>query len=501
MSEDRYDGYVQGLDYTHRYCPEMAPARLALACVARGFPALPTDRPLRYLELAFGQGVSVNVHAAAHGGEFWGIDINPAHVANARNLAEAAGAGARLLEDSFAEFAVRDDTPLFDVIAMHGTWSWISRENRDRVVEILRRKLAPGGVCYVSYNCLPGWAAEMPLRHLLTLHANEIAPDSQPLKERIDASLAFAQTLLDADAGYFRAHPGLPAWLGKMQTQDHRYLAHEYFNRDWHPMPSSEVARELSVADLAFAASSSLAGQSDGLGLPQKMRDLLAGISRPVLRETAFDYLVNQRFRRDLFVKDRRRLLPEERIEQLRDTAFTLLQHPNHVPARARFAGHEMDLLENEYVTFLEALAKNNFSPKTLRQLERDPDCDGMPLDRLIEAALVLTEVGSVHPAQPKGKIEEAASRCRSLNNRILERAETSGDIAALACPVTGAGVFADRREMLFLRAISKGVSSGNDWAKFAWEKMGAGDPASLRADAQAFAKFRLPVLKALRVA
>ncbi len=496
---DWADGYVSELDYTHRYCPELAPSRMALACLARGIPA-PQAGKTRYLELAFGQGVSVNIHAAASPGAYWGFDFNPNHASNAQALAGASGADATLTGDSFESFSARSDLPEFDVIAMHGTWSWISKENRERVVEILRRRLAPSGLCYMSYNCLPGWSAELPLRHLLTLHANE-SPTSQPLTEKIDASLAFAQSLLEADAGYFRANPGLPAWLSKLRGQDRRYLAHEYFNRDWHPMPSAEVARELSVADLAFAASASLAGQSDCLGLPQKMRDLLAGISLPVLRETAFDYLVNQRFRRDLFVKDRRHLLPEERNEQLRDTAFTLLQHPDHVPARAKFAGHEVDLLENEYVVLLEALAKKNFAPKTLRQLERDPDCAGIPLARLIDAALVLTEVGSVHPAQPQQLIEEAAPRCKALNKRILEKSEASGDVSALACPVTGAGVFADRREMLFLRAISLGHASKDEWARFAWEKMGAGDPASLKADAQAFAKIRLPILKALRVA
>ena len=55
----------------------------------------------------------------------------------------------------------------FDLIAMHGTWSWISAGNRHLVVEILRRLLAPGGVCLISYNCLPGWAGELPLRRLL----------------------------------------------------------------------------------------------------------------------------------------------------------------------------------------------------------------------------------------------------------------------------------------------------------------------------------------------
>ena len=86
------DGYVQELDYTHGYCREIAPAHIRLACLAQGVDLPITDRPMRYLEMAFGQGVSVNIHAAACPGEYWGFDFNPKHAGHARNLAMASGA-------------------------------------------------------------------------------------------------------------------------------------------------------------------------------------------------------------------------------------------------------------------------------------------------------------------------------------------------------------------------------------------------------------------------
>ena len=58
-------------------------------------------RPLRYLELGYGQGLSLNIHAAATDGEFWGTDFNPVQVANARELASASGAHVKLLDASF----------------------------------------------------------------------------------------------------------------------------------------------------------------------------------------------------------------------------------------------------------------------------------------------------------------------------------------------------------------------------------------------------------------
>ena len=99
-------GYVTELDYTYGYYRELSPSLLRLACMSAGI-APPSPKPLQYLELGFGQGLSINIHAAAVDGEFWGTDFNPTQVTHARALSEASGSGAKLFEDSFAEFAAR----------------------------------------------------------------------------------------------------------------------------------------------------------------------------------------------------------------------------------------------------------------------------------------------------------------------------------------------------------------------------------------------------------
>src|ERR1700693_2545593 len=120
-------GYVTDLDYTHGYYRELCPGLLRLACLSAGV-APPASPPLRYLELGYGRGLSINIHAAATTGEFWGTDFNPSQAGYARGLAEAAGSGAKLLDDSFAELAARPELPEFDIITLHGIWSWVSDE-------------------------------------------------------------------------------------------------------------------------------------------------------------------------------------------------------------------------------------------------------------------------------------------------------------------------------------------------------------------------------------
>jgi hypothetical protein len=68
------------------------------------------------------------------------------------DLAAASGADIRVLDASFEELAQRDDLPMFDVIVLHGIWSWVSEVNRRVIVKIARQRLAIGGILYISYN-------------------------------------------------------------------------------------------------------------------------------------------------------------------------------------------------------------------------------------------------------------------------------------------------------------------------------------------------------------
>ncbi|WPL15011.1 class I SAM-dependent methyltransferase [Thiorhodovibrio litoralis] len=245
-------GYVADIGYTHGYYPELNPARLALPLLNAG---LAPPQITHACELGFGQGLSVNIHAAASGVHWTGTDFNPSQAAFAQSLATVAGSDAQLFDDSFAELAARDDLPDFDYIGVHGIWSWISDDNRRVIVDFIRRELSVGGVLYLSYNTLPGWAAFAPMRHLMTEHADALGAEGQGIVNRIDGALAFAEQLLATNPLYSRANPQISERLEKMKAHNRHYLAHEYFNRDWHPMHFATLADWLQDAKLTYANS------------------------------------------------------------------------------------------------------------------------------------------------------------------------------------------------------------------------------------------------------
>ncbi len=165
-------GYVADIGYTFGYYTELNPLRVQLQFLNSGL-ALPGTGAA--CELGFGQGLSANVHAAASMSKWYGTDFNPSQAAFAQQVNDITGAGAELFDQGFDEFCNRQDLPDFDYIGLHGIWSWISDENRKTIVDFIRRKLKVGGVVYISYKTLPGWAPMVPMRHLLTEHAEVMA--------------------------------------------------------------------------------------------------------------------------------------------------------------------------------------------------------------------------------------------------------------------------------------------------------------------------------------
>ncbi len=202
------EGYVSDVEYTEGFYREMAPSHLAFVALVMGYAPGAVGRPDHYLELASGQGFGTALLAAANPGtEFVGIDFNPAQTANARKLAEFADlTNIRFLDWSFQETATRREElpPEFDVIALHGIYSWVSEQNRKALVAILAQRLKPGGFAYVSYNCMPGWAAMAPAQWLIREFAHRHHGRSD---QQIAQALEFLNTLRDSKACYFGLNP------------------------------------------------------------------------------------------------------------------------------------------------------------------------------------------------------------------------------------------------------------------------------------------------------
>ncbi len=507
------DGYVTDIGYTYGYYRELTPALLQTAALGRGMRGPEPGAPLNYCELGCGQGFSASLIAAANPHvEYYATDFNPAHIAWASGLAkDAECTNIHLYDDSFAEFLVRDDLPKFDIISLHGIYSWIAAEHRHTIVEFIRRKLKPGGLVYISYNTLPGWSAAAPMRHLMYLHGK--AQGGSTIA-RLDPALAFIEKLIGTDAKFFAANAALKTRFEQISKQNRNYLAHEYMNDAWTLLYHSDVAAELAAAKLNFLGSAHLLDFIDAINFTPPQKALFDEVTDPVLRETVRDYLTNQQFRRDVFVKGATSLPASVLREAWLESRFALSTAREDVPMKVRGALGDADLHADVYGPVLDGLANG---PVTLRQLLVSPPVAALGWNRLIEALTILVGGGHVQPCLPAKSDAKRSKSARAFNQAVMRRARDNADLGYLASPVTGGGIAVPRFSQLFLLALSEGRKTAEDCAAYAWQVLSAQGQlivkegntlrtpeenlAELRPQAETFLTKQLPVLRTLQVA
>ncbi len=458
-----HQGYTSEINYTYGYYTELSPTHIRLALLACGVEHSISENPV-YLELGFGQGLSLNINAATNSGTYYGTDFNPGQVANAREFADAMGKQLTLFEDSFEQLANRDDLPQFDIIALHGIWSWISDSARQAIVDIALNKLKPGGALYMSYNVTPGWSPGIPLRMLMAEYAKREVGGA--LVDRINGSIEFVDRVIGAGAAYFAANPALQQRLEAIKGQDRSYLAHEYYNADWHPMPFAKAADHLAEAKLSFAASAAILENIPGISIPSAGQEVLQTIRDPIMRETTRDYFINQQFRRDIFVKGPRPMSVHDHIKRTNQVRFVLIGDPEKVPLKVNTTIGEVELRADIYEPLAKALAGLTDGTATVEELTAHKDLASLNRAQIWEAMLVLTGAGYVSAASSSTTPADDEAAARSLNAHVLERAEGGLGVDYLAAPKLGSAIQVGRIEQLFLRAVAAKQTDPVAWTK-----------------------------------
>ncbi len=458
-------GYVADIDYNSQYYSELNPVRLSLALLNAGY-ALPNIR--NACELGFGQGVSVNIHAAAEGGIKWyGNDFLPSQAAFAQRLAAEAGSDAQLTDESFAEFFARDDLPDFDFIALHGIWSWISDENRALIVDFLRRKLRVGGVVYISYNTLPGWAGAMPMRELMVQHARHMSAPALDSVSKVEAALEHVAKLFASKPGYLAVNPQVETRFEALKSMDRRYLAHEYFNQDWCPMYFADIAQMMATAKLSFACSANYADLLDEIWMTPEQAALMEAAPNEVLTQTTRDYLVNQQFRRDIWIKGGERLPAAKGMEVLGEQRVILTASVGDVTLSAKLGGRDVTLQEAVYRPLLDILGDNK--PHLISDLNAAMAAHGVQPVQVLQAVMVLISLNKAAPAQSAAVEAESRAGAERLNAAVIERSRYSEVVTCLASPITGGGVTTDRIGLRMVDAVRGGAGTAAAIAEKVW--------------------------------
>ncbi|MGD9981803.1 MAG: methyltransferase regulatory domain-containing protein [Hyphomonadaceae bacterium] len=455
---------LRKLVYPETYFVGLSPQEMRLALLSRGIHIELGDS-FRYLELGFGSGFSLNIHAAANDGEFWGNDFVREHVDGAASIAAVSGARARFLPDAFADLLKRDDLPAFDMIAAHGIWTWVPDDDRAAIVELLKRKLAPGGVFYVSYNNTAGWSQAVYLRQMMKLFLAEGGG-----RAGVGEAIAFARSLQRAGAAYFKENPIAGAELAMMAGRDPVYLQQEYFLDDWKLMSLADVEHALRPAGLEFGAQFPLIAHADDLVLGAGGREIIANIESPLLRETVREAFQGMGFRQDIFVKQPKRLAEDERREHFGRQAFLLTTQPRNVMLKGGSPWGDLDLGAQGCAPIINAMDELGAKPHSLAALKAA--LPSIAMDDLIYRMLLLAATGVVRATLATERQQAARARCAALNAHLLGL--QSGERAVLASPVLGAGVEVSPLEKAFMSEYLAGRHTVDEIAPYVENTCGA---------------------------
>jgi SAM-dependent methyltransferase len=448
---DWTSGYTSDIEYTAGFYREQSPSYLNFVCSLNGYESIALDRPYTYCELGCGRALTSIILAATNPlGVFYATDFNPAHIAGAREIASISQIpNLHLIEDSFESMAagLAPDLPKFDFITLHGIYSWVTAENRQHIVQFISRYLKPGGVVYVSYNAMPGWSMALPLQRLLVEHADRSLGRSDAL---IKSAATFLQQLEGAQAGYFKANPGLKPRLEMLANGNLNYLVHEYLHKDWQPLYFADVAKDLAQAKLDFVGSADLALAYPALFFTPEKLDLINGGGDAVFRETIKDYFLNTSFRKDVYVRGARSMPALRQKETLQELHMVTVVPRHGVHLKLKLGNAEIDARPDIYLPVMDALSHG---PKSLHELSRLPALQALSPVTIWQVAALLVASGqaAICNAQQSGDSVGAAQR---LNRVIASQARYGDELQALASPLCGSGLATNHPERLMFSAL-----------------------------------------------
>jgi SAM-dependent methyltransferase len=458
---DWAQGYVTDVGYTHSFFRELAPSWLNYVAVINGCRPRSLEKGFTHIDLGCGFGQSSLLVAAGNPqGEFYAVDFNPLHIATARQQAARLGVGnVQFIERDFADL-LDEDLPDFDFITLHGIYSWIGVEARQAIQRFIYAKLKPGGIVYNSYNCLPGWAPDSPIRRLLYEFGAAHHGDSA---KRVELAANDAKEIADLKYGYFRANPAAVSYIGSLSKRNSSYLAHEYLNAAWNPFYSVDVADEMAAAKLTYAGSATL--NENHLEIILTDSALASCRKQPTerLRQLVQDFQTGQRFRRDVFVRGHARLDRAETLDNLRALHFALPGAVEECVVKVKVPRGEITFDEQMVIHARELLAKGSASFEEITKAIRPKVKKELDLERSVK---LMTAVGSFVPAaksfRPKampakpGRVRIISESNRKLAAMAWEKMERQ----YLISPVIGSGMILQPMDSLFLTLMDEGASS-----------------------------------------
>jgi hypothetical protein len=280
-------------------------------------------------------------------------------------------------------------------------------------------------------------------------------------------------------------------------------------------MHFATMTKWMESAKLTYACSANYFDFIEAVNLTAEQQTFLAEIHDPMFKQTVRDFMVNQQFRKDYWVKGARKITPLEQAKELRTQRFVMTAYRPDVSLKVMGALGEATLSEAVYTPILDLMADHKV--RSLEQIEQVVTPMGVAFAQLIQAILLLCGNGTVTAIQDDAAIQKAKKHTDKLNVHLMMKARSNNEISFLVSPLTGGGIAVNRFQQLFVLALHQGKKKPVEWADYVSQILKLqqqkiitnGKPvesdeeqlAEITSQANQFAIMQLPILKALQIA
>ncbi|MBP0466754.1 class I SAM-dependent methyltransferase [Roseomonas sp. PWR1] len=441
--------------YVAAFQPECGPARLRLAlAMADTWWNPPDPDRLTVLDIGCGRGVSVCLLAAANPGwDVIGLDLQPVHIAEARDVARQGGLdNARFIEADLAELTEANSAdllPEIDIIICHGVWTWVPDPVREGIVRMLKSRLKPGGLMLMGYNALPGYAD--------TLHFQRMIDEAARAMHGDEASRGIAAieaiSALAEHAPLYMPEKGILERITKSARNAPPYLVHEWLTSFWRPAYHADVARALVPARLEFGGTARPGSSMPELHLTPAQRAAINAAPGGIARETLLDSFLARRFRSDIFIRGRR---PGGRA-LLGATTLVLTSPPGKIKVQIPTQSGLAELEPAQEAALVGALAEG---PKTVAELAALPACADL---NHLDIALMLVESQVAEPLWRAPRHDPSANArlarvCDSLLRHFASEAAAMRSPLGVPVAALGSALPVSASELALCGALLSGL-------------------------------------------
>jgi hypothetical protein len=181
------------------------------------------------------------------------------------------------------------------------------------------------------------------------------------------------------------------------------------------------------------------------------MRQLLASAPDPALRELYKDLLINQSFRRDVYVRGAAPIWSGELLERIGQCPLTLLQPPAEIELKFKTSFGEVTGNADVYRPIIEQLGEHTL---TLGELHQRLPSLGLP--NLLQSISLLAHAGALAFAVPQVKPRAA----QQFNQCLAQAVSQGAPYGAAALPGIGSGLPLNDIQWMALDAQLQGAKT-----------------------------------------